>query len=421
MTQILSMLTTITLMAVTACAQNWTQWRGPDDNGVAAPGNYPVKFSAENDLLWKAPLPGKGGSTPIVWKDRIVITSGVGEGDEGQDGVLCFDWSGRQLWQTTLGKQVKGKHRSGSGSCPSAVTDGKRLFVYFKSGTLAALDFDGNVLWKTNLQETYGKNTLWWDLGTSPVLVNGNVVVAVMQSESSYIVAFEQTTGKVAWKVDRNYTTPEESDQSYTTPLITQEGSRTTLITWGADHLTSHDAATGKLLWECGGFNPESKKAWRVISSPVITSGVAVVPYGRDQNVAGVRLGGSGDVTATNRLWEKSGIGTDGATPVGSDGKTYILNFKGKVWCLDVLTGRELWKSDLPQGKGMFYSSPILSGDKLYFLREKGSIYVCLITPTGLDLINETQLDDTFVATPVLVQDKLLLRGEKNLYCIGQK
>ena len=416
----LAMLAAMILVGVTAHAQNWPQWRGPDANGVAAPGNYPVKFSAADGLLWKAQLPGKGGSTPIVWKDRIVLTSGVGKDAEGEDGVLCFDWAGKQLWQVKLGKQSPGKHPRGSGSCPSAVTDGERLFAYFKSGTLAALDFAGKILWKTNLQERYGKSSLFWDLGTSPVLVDDNVVVAVMHESSSYLVALEQATGKVAWKVDRNYPSKKETQQSYTTPLVTTEGDRTTIVVWGADHLTGHDAATGETTWLCGGFNPADKPLWRVIASPAISRGVAVVPYGREKYVAGVKIGGSGDITEAARLWEKSGIGTDAATPVASDGKAYIVNFKGKVWCLDIQTGKELWQTELPRGKGVFYSSPTLAGNKLYLCREEGAFYVCEVSPTGLQILNETRFDDFFVASPVLVRDKLLLRGERNLYCIGK-
>lgn len=415
-----TILTAILLTGITVNAQNWPQWRGPDANGVAAPGSYPVMFSAADNLLWQAPLPGKGGSTPIVWKDRIVITCGVGDGDDGLDGVLCFDWSGKQLWATTLGKQVKGKHRRGSGSCPSAVTDGKRIFAYFKSGTLAALDFNGKVLWKTNLQKRYGKNTLWWDLGTTPVLANENVIIAVMHTGSSYIVAFNQSTGEEIWKVDRNYNCPVESDHSYTTPLVIKKGDQTTLVIWGADHLTSHDAANGKMIWECGGFNPNKKRAWRVIASPIISRGIAVVPYGREKFTAGVKLGGSGDITETARVWEKTGISADATTPVASDGKAYLINYKGKVWCLDILTGKELWNIKVPDGKGQFYSSPTLAGDKLYICREKGAVYVYQISPTGQKLLNQTQFDDHFVASPVLIQDKLLLRGEKNLYCIGK-
>jgi outer membrane protein assembly factor BamB len=407
------------LMAMTIHAQNWPQWRGPGANGVAGQGNYPVRFSATDGVLWKAELPGKGGSTPIVWKDRIVLTSGVGDNAEGEDGVLCFDWTGKQLWQVKLGKQIPGRNPRGSGSCPSAVTDGERLFVFFKSSTVASLDFNGKILWKTNLQESYGPITYFWDLGTSPVLVDGNVVIAVMHEGKSYLLALEQTTGKVAWKVDRNYICNRETAQSYTTPLIITEGNHTTIVVWGADHLTGHDAATGELLWSYSGFNPDKRPAWRTIASPVISQGVAVVPYGRGLYMAGMKISGNGDMTEKEFLWEKSGIGTDVASPVVSNGKVYILSFNGKISCLDILTGKELWQNQLPGGNGVFYSSPTLAGNKLYICSDEGEFYVCEVSPTGIQILNQTKFEDYFVATPVLVQDRILLRGTKNLYCIG--
>ena len=412
----------ILLTASLACAQNWPQWRGPDGNGVAEPGRYPVAFSPTNGLLWKAPLPGKGGSTPVVWGDRIALTAAVGEGTNGLDGALGFDWAtGKPLWQVTFGPQRPGRHRRGSGSCPSPVTDGQRLFVYFKSGTLAALDFEGRVLWRANLQERYGKDSLNWDLGTSPVLADGKLVVAVMHEANSYVVALNPATGEPVWKADRNFPCQEECGQSYTTPLVTrQQDGRTALVLWGADRLTGHDASTGALLWTCGGFNPDNKKNWRNIASPALSQGVAVVPYGREQFLAGVKIGGSGDITAAARLWEKRGIGTDSASPVAVGDKLYLVNFKGKVWCLDLQTGRELWSAALTSGKGAFYSSPVLAGDTLYFCREEGAVTVARITPTGLQTLSETRFDDVFVASPVLVRDRLLLRGEKALYCVGR-
>lgn len=400
--------------------ENWVQWRGADFNGVAAPGNYPVKFSATGDLLWKVELPGKGSSTPIVWKDRIFITSAIGEGNEGEDGVLCLGWTGKLLWQVKLGKQSSGKHPRGSGSNPSLVTDGNRLFAYFKSGTIAALSLDGNILWKTNLQDRYGTINLFWDQGTSPVLADGNVVVAVMHAGDSYLVALNQKTGEIAWKVDRNYICEMENDHSYTTPLVIRDNEQTRIVVSGADHITGHDAATGKMIWQIGGFNPENQKSWRMIASPVIFRDIAIVPYGRGRFLAGIKIGGKGDVTETAWLWNRERIGTDVSTPVVNDGKVYIVSFNGKVWCLDIQTGKELWASKLPSGKGAIYSSPVFAGNKLYICREEGDFYVCDVTSNEMQVLNQTKFDDNFAASPVLVQNRILLRGDKNIYCIGK-
>lgn len=406
------------VMTISVQSQNWPQWRGPGANGIAEQGNYPVRFSVTENILWKAELPGKGGSTPVVWKDRIIITSGIGEGTEGEDGVLCFDWAGKLLWQVKLGRQIPGRNARGSGSCPSAVTDGQRIFVFFKSSTVAALDFNGKVLWKTNLQETYGEITYWWDLGSSPVLVNNNVVLTVLHEGSSYLLALEQATGKVVWKSDRNYICGRETAQSYTTPLVIKEGNRTTIVVWGADNLTGHDATTGKMIWSYSGFNPEKRPSWRTIASPVIYQDVIFVPYGRGRLTAAMRSGVSGNMTEKDFLWQNTGIGTDVATPVAINGKIYIVGFTGTIFCLDILTGQEHWRASLPDGKGAYYSSPVLSGDKLYICSDEGSFFVCEISSTGMNILNETKFDDYVVATPVLVRDRLLLRGTKYLYCI---
>jgi outer membrane protein assembly factor BamB len=411
------------LMAVmNACAADWPQWRGPNSDGVAESAEAPVEFSAEKGVLWQVKLPGKGASTPIVCNSRIFVTCGVGADDRGRggkDGVLCFDLSGKELWRTTFGAQRRGKHRRASGSNSSPVTDGELVFVYYKSGTLAALDYDGKVIWKTNLQERYGKDLLWWDLGTSPVLAGDNVVVAVMHDADSYVVALNRKSGAVAWKVDRNYKCTRETAQAYTTPVVINEGGRTTIVIWGADHLTGYDADDGKLIWVCGGFNPNNRPMWRVIASHSISEGVAVVPYGRSKCLAGIKIGGSGDITAKARLWERNDVGTDAASPAVSDGKAYILDLKGTVWCIDVMTGKMVWEADLPRGNGSFYSSPVLAGDKMYFCRENGAVYVCKVTATGLDVLNKARFNDNFAATPVILDDKMLLRGDKNLYCIG--
>ena len=143
----------------------------------------------------KADLPGKGASTPVVWGNRIVLTCAI----DGKNGVLCLDLEGQPVWQKTIGAEKAGKHVKATGCNPSATTDGKHVYVYFKSGDLACLDFAGKIVWQHNLQELFGEDTLWWDLGTSPVLTRDNVVVAVMHSGPSYLVAFDKASGKQAW------------------------------------------------------------------------------------------------------------------------------------------------------------------------------------------------------------------------------
>ena len=145
----------------------------------------------------------------------------------GQDAILAFDWSGKRLWEQTLGAERPGKNKNGSGSNPSPVTDGQNVFVYFKSGNLAALSVDGQVRWKTNLVERYGRDTLYWDYGSSPVLTEKDVVIALMHHGESWLAAFDKSTGNLHWKVSRNYETPDEGDHSYATPvLIRHDGTR---------------------------------------------------------------------------------------------------------------------------------------------------------------------------------------------------
>jgi outer membrane protein assembly factor BamB len=396
--------------------QNWPQWRGPLAHGVGAAGDYPVKFSSDEGVAWKVELPGAGCSTPAVWGDSIFVTCGI----DGEDGVVCYGLDGQERWRQQLGPERPGKHRNGSGSNPSPVTDGKHLFTYFKSGTLACFDLDGGELWCINLQDKFGKDTLWWDLGTSPVIAGERVIVAVMQEGDSYLAAFDVATGKMLWKEPRIYECPRESDQAYTTPEVVTVDGREQLIIWGSDHLTGHDLETGEMIWQCGGFNPDEQSNWRVIASAGIEDGIALVPYGRGNYLAGIRLGGTGDVTASHRLWEVEdrGIGADSPTPAIRDGRAYVLGDAGRVGCFDIRSGDELWSDSLPRNRNKFFASPALAGDKLYCAREDGTIFVGRVSDDGFELLAENDMGESTIATPVPIRGGLLIRGREHLFRI---
>lgn len=405
-------------LTTTAFANDWPEWRGPGGLGLAAAGNYPIQISPVDNLLWKRELPGRGSSTPAVWGERIFVTCPI----DGQDGVLCFNFAGEELWRRQLGPESPGKHRNGSGSNPSPVTNGEKVVVYYKSGMLACLDFAGDVLWKINLQKKFGPDTLWWDLGTSPVLGDEMAVVAVMQAGDSYLVALDLSDGQVVWKRERMFQCAEESDQAYTTPVIRKLSGNDVIVTWGADHLTGHDLRSGKPLWKCGGFNPDNQGMWRVIASAATDGEVAVVPFGRGEFTAAVSLkDAKGDITDTHRLWEKAGLGTDVPTPLIHDDLLILLTDKGKVAGLNKMTGEQLWEFSLPRARAKYYASPILAGDLLYCAREDGAVMVVRLQADGPELLAENSLGEGILATPILLRDRLLIRGTRHLFLFGRQ
>jgi outer membrane protein assembly factor BamB len=276
---------------------------------------------------------------------------------------------------------------------------------------------DGKLRWKTNLEERFGKVELFWDAGSSPVLTEKDVVVAVLHHGDSYLAAFDKVTGELRWKVARNYKTPSEGDHGYATPVLIRHEGREALLVWGAQHVTAHDAADGMRLWECGGFNPEGRSNWPAVASPVVAGDIAVIPEGRGTRLHGIRFGGSGDVTATHRVWQRNDTGSFVPTPALCDGRIYLLRDRGQVDCIDSATGNTLWSGQLPKG-GTYYSSPVVAGDKLYAVREDGAVFVVRLEEQ-FELLSENDMGEQIIASPVPVAGRLFLRGDKNLFCVG--
>lgn len=399
--------------AVTA---DWPAWRGPDGDSVAPPGAYPVEFGPDQNELWSVDLPGVGASTPVVWDGAIYLTAV----EDGKNLVCSYNLDGDQRWRQPLGDADQAKHRSATGANPSMVADAQHVVAYFKSGELACLTHDGQTQWSVNLQDKFGGNTLWWDLGSSPVLTSHGVCVAVMQEGDSYLVTFDLDSGEVVWKQARQYQRPRESDQAYTTPSVVDHDGTETIVTWGADYLTGHDAKTGKLLWEQGGFNPGNQGMWRVIASATVVDDVAYVPFGRGDHLAAVRIGASGDIAgADHLLWNRDQSGADVPTPVVHEGKIYVLRDEREVVCLDASTGDEHWKEPLPRSRRKYFSSPLLADGKLYCVREDGAVVVLEVSDTAGNVVAVNNLGEDTVASPTPVDGTLLLRTRSKLFRFG--
>ena len=406
-----------------ARSENWPNWRGPALDGVAAGTGFATSWSPEAHVAWKVTLPGLGASTPAVWGDAIVLTCAI----DGNDAAICFDRSGKERWRRSLGPEKPGKHAKATGCNPSPVTDGKHVWVYFKSGELAALDLaTGAVAWRENLQERFGADTLWWDLGTSPVLTKDAVVVAVMQTGPSYLAAFGRTDGKLLWKHDRNLDAPEEAAQSYSTPLVVKGEEKfgepaEVMFVLGADHVTAHAAADGRELWRVGGLNPAGEKYFRSIASPVVAGDLVIAPYARGSTLTAVKRGGKGDVTKSHVAWARKDLGADVPTPACQDGKVVVCTDQGKVACLDAPTGKTLWEGELPKNRHAYSASPVLLDGKILVTREDGQSALLAGPAAGVgrfEVVGEGSVGEMTVATPVCVDGRIFLRTHDSLWCI---
>ncbi len=394
-------------------ADNWPAWRGENATGSTDSGTYPSELNLNKNLLWKAVLPDKGCSTPIVWENSIFLTSPL----NGKDTVLSFSMDGERKWQTPIGPERKGKHRNGSGSNPSVVTNGKSLYALFKSGNLVCLNFSGKIIWQKDLSG-YGKDTLYWDFGTSPILSSKHLIIALMRKGNSWLLAFDQTTGEVVWKKERNFQTPPECDHSYATPTLINHDGREAILVWGAERLSAHSSKDGEMFWVSTGFNPKQKKNWVVVGSQVVAADVVIVPYGRGTHMTGIRMGGTGDITETHRLWTRTDTGCFVPSPSVAHGRVYILRDRGEVHCIDPKTGKSYWEEAFPRASSSYYASPTVAGSKLYAPREDGVILIADVAE-GFTFLGEFDMGERIIASPVPVNEKILIRGEENLFLFG--
>ncbi len=393
---------------------SYASWRGPAGNGSFAEAAYPTKWSDQENIQWRAVLPGRGASTPIFAAGKIFVTAA----DESHNYLIGISMDGDILWSEKIGHADAAKNKKASGANSSPVSDGKHVFAYFKSGDLIACDVDGKKVWETNLQSSYGEDTLWWDLGTSPVLTDDAVVIAVMQTGPSFLVALDKSTGKQLWKTDRQFNVNSESNQSYTTPVLTSQAGTQVLVTMGADHLTGH-TTQGKSLFSVGGFNPKDERFFRSIASPVVYDGLAICPYARGATLTAIRLGPTLE-DAKRVAWFRDDIGVDVPTPALGEDKLFLLSDDGQVSCLQASTGKTISEMRLPKNRNKYSSSPTFCDGKLYCTREDATTFV-VDTSNDLELVAENEIEGDTVATLLFVDGKIYLRTYEELICIGNQ
>ena len=400
-----------------ALADNWPQWRGPQLNGVSREANLPLRWTQQENVAWKLPLPGRSGSTPIVWGDRVFLS--VAEGDDIS--LWTVDRAtGKVLWKQRLGggNQTVRKHNMSS---PSPVTDGKTVWVLTGTGVLKAFDFAGKELWARDIQKEYGAFGLNHGYGSSPLLYQGALFIPVLHGmktdDPSYLLRIDGATGKTVWRVERPTKAQAESPDAYTTPALVQRGSQAEIVITGGDVVTGHDPATGKELWRANGLNPTNDPWYRIVASPVVHGDLVYAPT-RVRPLLALRTGGRGDVTQSHRVWSFDN-GPDVPTPVTDGTLLYVVNDKGIVWALDAKTGKEVYG---PQRLkvGTYSSSPVLADGKIYVTNEDGVTSVYRAGPK-FELLAENDLGDYTLSSLAVSEGQIFARTASGLYAIGQR
>ena len=428
---------------------NWPQWRGPDRNGVSASTGLPVTWTTDENVIWKTELPSWSGGTPIIWGDRIFVTSpsevdsaevtqqqqGGRRGRRGGYGrrrnsrhpggqgllLLCLSKdSGEILWRKQLdeGNQM---HNKGNNTSPSPVTDGEHLWAVTGNGLITAMDMDGNDVWTFSLQDTYGPFGHNWGYACSPLLHDGKLFVQVLHGmrtdDPSYVVSIDAATGKELWHVERPTDALSESPDSYTTPALLELDGKTQIVISGGDYVTAHDPETGEEVWRQPGLNPSRNRNFRIIASPVAVDGMVYAPT-RVRPLLALKVEGDGALAdEVAWTWNTQG-GPDVPTPACDGESFYMVNDSGLVTRLDAKTGEVVWGPERTV-RGTVSSSPLLADGKIYFTNED-SITVVVSAGPEFELLAANELDGSYtLSSPVPSGNKLFIRTATHLYCIG--
>jgi outer membrane protein assembly factor BamB len=423
--------------SMTARAANWPQWRGPEGRGISEDTTVPLEWSGDRHIAWKTRIPGRGHSQPVVWGDRVFLTTAV-EGpviegaravphtDGGQPflhpdsvgadrqhtfSVMALDAAtGRIVWarEAWKGTPYDDRHRSGSYASATPVTDGTHVYVWFGAEGLYAYDFDGTLAWKTSFG---GIATLGMGTGTSPVL-HGNLLILQCDEDSgekSFIVAVDKRHGREVWR------TPRKVQVSWSTPVIARApGGREELITSGAELIVSYDPQTGRELWRAAGLQSNA------IPSPVFGHGLVILSAGFPaRKVIAVKLGGSGDVTGTPQIawtYEKGTAYVPSPILVGD--YLYLMTDAGIMTCLDARTGDVRYEGGRPPAPGRFMASMVAVNGTLLQTSDAGDVFVVRAGPRH-EVLRTNSIGEPITASPAIADGRIYLRTEQHLFAVG--
>ena len=425
------------LLLTAANVDDWPRWRGPSDNGVARGGaNVPTEFGESKNIAWKLEVPGRGFSSPVLWGDKLFLTTaipigeakmaappaegggarrgaggGAGAGREYKFVVMAIDAkTGQPIWERVAKTATphEGYHgRYGSFASNSPVTDGKHLIAFFGSRGLYCYDLDGKLIWEKQFSPMHMR--LEFGEGSAAVL-HGNMVLLNFDQESgSFIVALDKATGKELWRKER------EESSSWAPPFVVKFNGREEVILPASGKVRSYDLSNGELIWECKGLGSN------VIPAPVLVDNklVIVMSGHREPNLLAIKLGGKGDLTGTESvLWTNQRGNSYTPSPVLHDGKIYMLTDNGMLSCLDAATGKPYYAQQRFASPYNFKASPVAVNGKLFLAAENGDVVVVKMGEAFEILATNVFPNHMFIASPAVSGESMYLRSHSTLFCV---
>ena len=422
------------LLCGIARAENWPSWRGPTGNGISTEKNLPAEWSPTNNIAWKLPLPGPAGATPVVWGNRIFLTS-VNSADELV--LMAIDTQGKQVWQQVVSKGNKKAREDakteaeGNSASPSPVTNGKHVWTFMGNGTLACYTVAGEEVWKTDVQDRYGKFSIQFGMSSTPVLEDGVLYLQLIHGEGNpatreaCVVALDGITGKQIWKVDRPSDANGENEHSYASAMLYRDGNKKLLLTHGADFIIAHDLKDGHEVWRCGGLNrrddPSMKydSTLRFVASPVSVPGLIIAPSAKQHPVLAIRPDGQGDITNVTEkhlwAWKRT---PDVPTPVIVDDLVYLCMENGNLTVLEAKSGEEIYSQATHRSRHR--ASPVYADGKIYMTARDGKVNV-VQAGRQFKILAENDLGEDQSASPAISNGTIYMRTFQHLWAIRQQ
>jgi outer membrane protein assembly factor BamB len=429
-----AIISTILLLNVSSLAANWPQWRGPSGMGVSDEKNLPTQWGIGKNIKWKTPIAGRGHSSPIVWGNRIFLTTAiegelvpgakapkhmngdkefvhpdsVGANRQHTFKLICVDReTGKILWEQIAfqGTPYDDRHRKSSYAASTPTTDGKLVYAFFGSEGLYAYDMKGKLAWKADLGKL---GTVGMGTGTSPILCENLVLVQCDEENGagSFIAALDKKTGKQVWK------TPRQVQVSWSTPLLVRTAKRAEVIASGTEAIIAYDPATGKELWRHKGVDSNA------IPSPVANSEMVFVAAGFPAKIAmAINLGGAGDL-AEAVAWKYSKGTAYVPSPILYGEYLYLTTDRGILTCLDAKTGTVKYEGGRIPIPATFTASPVAFDNKILLTSEDGDTFIIKAGPTH-EILGTNSIGEPVYASPAIADGRIFIRGEKNLYAIG--